>query len=36
MISLFSNKKRKLTNFGQTWYVWSHGQLNQKLCQFFS
>jgi len=28
MIGLYGNKKRKLTNFKQTRYVWSHRQLN--------
>jgi len=27
MSRLFINKKRKFTNFVQTWYVWSPGQL---------
>jgi len=34
MIGLYSNKKKKLTNFTQTWYVWLPAELNSKLCQF--
>jgi len=33
MNRLYSNKKRKFTNYAQTWYVWSPGKLNCVNCR---